>query len=909
MNARSIFNSLALFSAAFSLIAVPCHAQAPDTLKESISAPYFGMQPAGESGHSVAIDANYIVVSAYNVRGAVKVFERSTGNLLHLIMYPDSSFGYDVAVAGDLVVVTATRLVYVYDLSSPAPTVPTLTLTLPASEVAMSVAISGKRLVVGSPASYAFTQHGPTWGAAYVYDLGGATPMVPTVTLRSTLWAGTQDLIRSFFGMDVAIDGTRIAVGAPTDYLGTVQVGKVHVYEMTGSNPTVPMQTLTNPEPGEGDQFGESVAVSGTLVAVGTPRDADQSGATYVYDLAGTSPASPIATLNNPTPAQYDRFGDSVAITGQRVVVGAISDDSGGVDAGIAYVYDLSSAAPSSPVVTLNNPGAPGDHFGTAVAVFGEHAVVGAPRNNAMGSSAGTAYAYDLSSENPGVPSITLNTAIPKGGEFGDRMGMAGGRLAIAIGNGAIFGNAKWRTYFYDLTSTTSSTPYFILDAPSAISIALSPNHLVMGIPNDSTNANNAGVVHVYNLVSGIPSGFPLILNSPDPVESDWFGTNVAISNSYVVVSKHHNNTDPEKPDRIYAYDLASSTPTVPIATLNNPEANHNVALYFTVAVSGSRVVVGAPTSNLGGTSSGRAYVYDLTGAAPGTPIATIENPSPAPGDSFGSSVAVSGTNVVIGCPSDNTSGTDAGSAYVYNIPTAGVPVLVATLLNPTANRAYFGTSVAISGASVVVGADEENSGAPKAGIAYLYDVDGATPTVPMAILNNPNPANDDRFGSYVAMDAGRIAVGAPLDDTTFLDSGAAYVFGPEDDDADNDGLLDLWEYARFGSTMGHSALDDFDGDGRSELLELGLNSDPTMPDGPAGTQVFNEGGYLTVTLNKRAGVNYLVESGDAPTAAAFSAATTTVVTNNATTLKVRDNVLIAEAPKRLVRVKVTAAP
>ena len=70
---------------------------------------------------------------------------------------------------------------------------------------------------------------------------------------------------------------------------------------------------------------------------------------------AGT-PAVSVATLHNPSPAVNDFFGYSVAISGTRVVVGAIDDDTGASEAGSAYLYDLSSETPTVPVVTLNDP-------------------------------------------------------------------------------------------------------------------------------------------------------------------------------------------------------------------------------------------------------------------------------------------------------------------------------------------------------------------------------------------------------------------------------------------------------------------------------------------------------------------------------------------------------------------------
>ena len=110
-----------------------------------------------------------------------------------------------------------------------------------------------------------------------------------------------------------------------------------------------------------------------------------------------------------------------------------------------------------------------------------------------------------------------------------------------------------------------------------------------------------------------------------------------------------------------------------------------------------------------------------------------------------------------------------------------------------------------------------------------------------------------------------------------------------------------------WGTTTGHSALDDFDRDGIPELLEEAFGLNPNQPD--ALPPVVNEGGNLTITITKHPGVIYQVQTAATPDAPAFSPATTTVLVDNATTLKVRDNILIGTPPARYLRVKVTAAP
>jgi FG-GAP repeat/Bacterial TSP3 repeat len=209
-----------------------------------------------------------------------------------------------------------------------------------------------------------------------------------------------------------------------------------------------------------------------------------------------------------------------------------------------------------------------------------------------------------------------------------------------------------------------------------------------------------------------------------------------------------------------------------------------------------------------------------------------------------------------------------------------------------------------------VVGADFDDTGASNAGSAYVYDLSSGTPTVPVAILNNPGPGVGENFGSSVAVDGTTVAIGTPLENTVPNNKGAAYVFGPASNDTDGDGLLDIWEYANFGSVAARNANDDLDGDGLSELMEQAFNTNPSKADGPnAIPQVVSEGGFLTLTVNKRAGVNYSIESAGGLDIGMFSPATTTILTNNATTLKARDNFTPTTATQRFLRVKVTAAP
>src|SRR6185369_7284984 len=148
----------------------------------------------------------------------------------------------------------------------------------------------------------------------------------------------------------------------------------------------------------------------------------------------------------------------------------------------------------------------------------------------------------------------------------------------------------------------------------------------------------------------------------------------------------------------------------------------------------------------------------------PNTLYHSVDNPgtSAQSGTRQGQSVAVDGGFTVVGCPSDDLGGENSGSVKVYDTATGALRY---TLPNPHGAGNSFGWSVAISGTRVVVGAYMDNTGAAATGRAYVFDLAGATPTVPVTILNNPSPTVQDRYGWAVAASGKWVVVGAYLAD------------------------------------------------------------------------------------------------------------------------------------------------
>ena len=241
------------------------------------------------------------------------------------------------------------------------------------------------------------------------------------------------------------------------------------------------------------------------------------------------------------------------------------------------------------------------------------------------------------------------------------------------------------------------------------------------------------------------------------------------------------------------------------------------------VAVSGDTVVVGAPsedssstgvnsTPNESASGSGAAYVFVRTGTT-WTQQAYLKAGNTGSVDAFGTSVAVSGDTIVIGAPSEDSSSTGvnstpnesasgSGAAYVFS--RAGTTWTQQAYLKAsnTGSPDAFGTSVAVSGDTVVVGAPSEdssstgvnstpNESASGSGAAYMFSRTGTTWSQ-QAYLKASNTGSPDAFGTSVAVNGGTIAVGAPSEDSSSTGvnstpnesasgAGAAYVFAAGD--------------------------------------------------------------------------------------------------------------------------------
>jgi cbb3-type cytochrome oxidase subunit 3/alpha-D-ribose 1-methylphosphonate 5-triphosphate synthase subunit PhnH len=258
-----------------------------------------------------------------------------------------------------------------------------------------SIAIDGTTLVVGALLD---DDKGPDSGSVYVYDLT-KTPEDDGFETKITASDGAAS---DYFGVSVAIDGTTLVVGAYGDDDNGPQSGSVYVYDLTKTiNDEEFERKITASDDASSDQFGQSVALNGTTLVVGAHLDNDkelQSGSVYVYDLTKTPVDDGFETkITASDGAASDFFGQSVALNGTTLVVGSFEDDDKGTGSGSVYVYDLTKTPVDDGFERKINAsdGANYDLFGLSVALDGTTLVVCAYSDDDKGTNSGSVYVYN----------------------------------------------------------------------------------------------------------------------------------------------------------------------------------------------------------------------------------------------------------------------------------------------------------------------------------------------------------------------------------------------------------------------------------------------------------------------------------------------------------------------------------
>ncbi len=447
-----------------------------------------------------------------------------------------------------------------------------------------------------------------------------------------------------FFGSSIAISGDTVVVGAVGEDSAAIGVngnqadnsasgsGAAYVFVRSGGTWTQ-QAYLKASNTGAGDLFGASVAISGDTVVVGAYGEdsaatgvngnqasnaATDSGAAYVFVRSGSTWTQQ-AYLKASNTGASDLFGNSVAVSGDTVVIGAHTEDSAasGVNgnqadnsafaSGAAYVFVRSGSTwTQQAYLKASNTGA-NDLFGSSVAISGSTVVVGA---------------YGEDSAASGVNGDQASNGATDSG------------AAYAF----VRSGSTWTQQAYLKASNTGASDFF------GVSVAISGNTVAVGAYGEDSaatgvNGNQAsnaaadsGAAYIF-VRSGSAWTQQAYLKASNTEASDFFGGSVAISGDTVVIGA-------------FEEDSAATG-------INGNQAGN------------------------GATDSGAAYVFSRSGSA-WTQQAYLKASNTETSDTF-VIAAISGDTVVVGASGEDSaatgvngnqgsnSATGSGAAYVFN--------------------------------------------------------------------------------------------------------------------------------------------------------------------------------------------------------------------------------------------------
>ena len=358
----------------------------------------------------------------------------------------------------------------------------------------------------------------------------------------------------------------------------------------------------------EDDNFGKSVAISGDRVVVGARDENDSTGSAYIFERDETGTWTEVQKITASDGAAGDRFGFTVSISGDSVVAGALNEE-------VAYIFERDEVGTWTEVQKITaSDGAEGDDFGNSVSISGDSVVVGAYRDdNDNVFQSGSAYLFERD------------------------------------------GAGTW-TEVQKLSASDGVT--------------------------------------------------------------NWFGNSVSISGDRVVVGARRDNG---YTGSAYIFERDGDGVWVETQKVTASDGDLSDDFGFTVSISGDNVVVGAYYDNYNGQATGSGYIFERDEAGTWTEVQKLTASDGAANDYFGASVSISGDRVVVGADGTNDNGSNSGSAYIFERDEAGtwreVKILAAS--DPAAYN-FFGDCVSISGDSVVVGALGDNEAGVRTGSAYM---------------------------------------------------------------------------------------------------------------------------------------------------------------------------------------------
>jgi hypothetical protein len=289
-----------------------------------------------------------------------------------------------------------------------------------------------------------------------------------------------------------------------------------------------------------------------------------------------------------------------------------------------------------------------------------------------------------------------------------------------------------------------------------------------------------AGEVNVYTRLYD-SWNYRTSFTASDVAQTDQFGRAVAIDGNTIVASAPFHDLGSGNEGAVYVFTGSQSNWTEQQKLVASDASGQDLLGQEnnSVDISGDTIVVGAHSKQTNGVfSAGAAYVFTRNNDS-WSQTAKLTAPLGDIGvnDRFGYSVAVDSNSntIAITATLDDSSGSNEGAIYVFTRSDSTWSQQAKLTRSPASSNGYVGYSIDLEGDTIIVGAPLEDSSATDAGSAYIFTRSDSIWSQSINI-SNPRPAAGDQFGHSVAISGNRAIIGAPKDGAP-VNSGTAFIY------------------------------------------------------------------------------------------------------------------------------------
>jgi hypothetical protein len=374
-----------------------------------------------------------------------------------------------------------------------------------------------------------------------------------------------------------------------------------------------------------------------------------------------------------------------------------------------------------------------GDNFGASVDIDGDWAVVGSPLDDDMGFQAGAAYMYHRAN---GVWTFAQKLVAADGmdvANFGIDFNLDGARLLVTAPSDTPVGQfTAGSAYVFDLIDGiwVQQAKLWASDAHANQNLGrgadLSGDICVLGAFIDSTVGSYAGAAYVFERVGGVWSQAVKLL--PAPEARGAFGYDVSVDGARLAIGAPEADTALGfRRGAVAIYERSAAGAWSQVQIVAGRDSGLNDYFGISTQLQNANLLVGAAGHNGFNPDGGATYVFQL-GSSGWIQAQKLGSNDNSAGDQVGAWIALDGPIIVGTLIGDDDNGSTSGSAIAFQLEGAGWQQTGKLLPNVGSEGDSFGSTVALSGQTVIVGAPNHDGACLSdvlcnSGVAYIFEL------------------------------------------------------------------------------------------------------------------------------------------------------------------------------------------